>query len=92
MKLTVEFYSGLALRLSKEKAASIEVGDNATLRDVSAALAQKFPAFLGALIVPETYELVSPHLFNIHGQAVASLDTKPEEGERILLLSVTAGG
>jgi len=93
MKLRVEFYCGLALRLSKEKAVVIEVSDDATLRDVSAALAEKFPAFLGPLIVPETYDLVKPHLFNIDGRRVAqSLDVKVKENERILLMSVTAGG
>ncbi|MBC7263204.1 MAG: MoaD/ThiS family protein [Chloroflexi bacterium] len=93
MKVKVEFCCGLALRLSREKAALIEVSDDATLRDVSKALAERFPAFLGPLIVPETYDLVKPHFFNVNGQRVAqSLDIKVKDNERLLLMSPVAGG
>jgi len=88
----VEFYSGLALRLSKRKGAVVQVRDGATLRDVSAALALQFPAFLGQLIAPGTHELVLPHLYNVNGQAAPDLGLRLHEGDRILLLSVTAGG
>lgn len=92
MKLTIGFYCGLARRLSKETSAEIEVNDGATLRDVSAALARKFPAFLGQLIVPETYDLVEPHFFHMNGRRADSMDLTVREGDRILLMTVTAGG
>ena len=92
MKLTVGFYCGLARRLSKETSVEIEVNDSATLRDVSAALAHRFPAFLGQLIVPETHDLVEPHFFHVNGRRADSLDLSVREGDRILLMTVTAGG
>jgi len=92
MKLTVELF-GLARHLSKEKEVIVEVSDDATLRDVVAALAERFPSFLGPLVVPETYDLVEPYFFNIDGRRVArSLDIKPKEDEHLLLMFVTAGG
>ncbi len=92
MKLTIGFYCGLARRLSKEISAEIEVSDGATLRDVAAALAQRFPAFWGQLIVPETHDLVEPHFFHVNGRRAESLDMSVREGDRILLMTVTAGG
>ncbi|MBC7234074.1 MAG: MoaD/ThiS family protein [Chloroflexi bacterium] len=92
MKLTVGFYCGLARRLSKETEAEVEVHEGATLRDVCAALAKKFPAFLGQLIVPGTHDLVEPHFFNVNGSRAANLDVTVQEGDRILLMAITAGG
>jgi len=92
MQLTVEFYCGLARRLSGETSAMIDVGDHTTLRDVCAALAEKFPAFLGPLIAPQTYDLVEPHFFHLNGCRATSLYETVREGDRILLMVITAGG
>lgn len=92
MRLTVELF-GLARRLSGEKEVTVEVGDEAALRDVVVALSKRFPAFLGPLVVPRTYELKEPYFFNYNGQRVAkSLDEKPKEGDRLVLFLVDAGG
>ena len=92
MKLTVELF-GLARRLAGEKEVVVEVNDGATLRDVVIALAKKFPAFLGELVVPETYDLKAPYVFNIEGRRVVrNLEEKPKEDERLLLIFVTVGG
>lgn len=92
MKLTVGFYCGVARRLGKETEVAIDVPDDATLRDVSAALAARFPAFVGPLLAPGTFELVEPHFFSVNGQRVVSLDAKARDGDRILIMAVTAGG
>jgi molybdopterin converting factor small subunit len=92
MQLTVEMF-GLARRLSGEREVAIEIDSGATLRDVVVALTKRFPAFLGPLVVPETYELVEPYFFNYGGRRTArSLDEKPTEGDRLLLFFVTLGG
>jgi len=92
MEFTVEFF-GLPRRLSGVKETTIEVQRGSTLREVAAALAQKFPAFVGDLIDPQTYELKEPYFFNIDARYVPrNLEYKPKEGERLLLLFVEAGG
>jgi len=92
MQLTVELF-GLARRLSGEKEVMVEVSDEATLRNVVVALTRRFPAFLGPLVVPETYELVEPYFFNYDGRRVSkSLEEKPKEDDRLLLLFTEAGG
>jgi len=92
MEFTVEFF-GLPRRLSGEKETTVDVPEGATLRDVVHALAAQFPAFLGDLIDPRTYELMEPYFFNIDARRVAkTLDYEPQAGERLLLLFVEAGG
>nr|MBC7245694.1 MoaD/ThiS family protein [Chloroflexota bacterium] len=92
MEFTVEFF-GLPRRLSGVKETTVQVPAGATLRDVVKALAAKFPAFLGDLIDPNSYELESPYFFNVNARHVPrSLEYQPKEGERLLLLFVEAGG
>ena len=92
MKLTVEFF-GLPRRLSGKKKALVEVNEGATVREVAASLAEQFPAFLGQLIVPETYKLVGSYFFyNFDTGRAAQEDEKLKEGGRLLLMFVDAGG
>ena len=92
MELTVEMF-GLARRLSGEREVEVQVDNDGTLRDVVVALTERFPALLGPLVVPETYELVEPYFFNYGGRRTArSLEEKPTEGDRLLLFFVTLGG
>ena len=92
MELRVEFF-GLPRRLSGEKEATVQVREGATLRDVVVALTQRFPAFLGELVNPQTHDLVEPYFFNIDARYVPrSLEHQPKEGQRLLLLFLEAGG
>ncbi len=92
MEFTVEFF-GLPRRLSGARETTVQVAENATLRDITKALAEQFPAFLGPLINPETLEFEPPYFFNIDARHVPrSLDYIPKEGERLLLLFLEAGG
>jgi len=88
----VEFF-GLPRRLSGVREATVEVREGATLRDVVVALSERFPAFLGELVHPQTYDLHEPYFFNIDARYVPpSLDFKPKQGQRLLLLFLEAGG
>lgn len=92
IEFVVEFF-GLPRRLSGVKEATVRVKPEATLRDVVKALAKQFPAFLGPLVDPETYELSEPYFFNINARLVPkSLEHHPKEGDRLLLLFLEAGG
>jgi molybdopterin converting factor small subunit len=90
-KLTVELF-GPARRLSGQKQVALEMGDGATLRDVVAMLAERFPQLVGSVIEPE-YQLSSSYMLNYNGKRTArSLDEIPGDGDRLLLLPVDAGG
>jgi hypothetical protein len=92
LNLTIGFYCGVARRLGKATEVALEVPDGGTLRDVSAALAARFPAFLGPLIAPATLELVEPHYYTVNGQRETNPGERVKEGDCILLMAVTAGG
>ena len=92
MNVTVELFA-LARRLSKAKCVVLEMAPGATLRDVLVKLGDRFPALMGELIVPDSYDLREPYVFNIDGRRVAkNLDEKVPEGENLLLMYVTVGG
>ena len=92
MEFTVEFF-GLPRRLSGIKETTVQVKENATLRDVVKVLAERFPVFLGSLIDPQTFDLEIPYFFNIDARFVPrSLEHHPRAGERLLLLFLEAGG
>ena len=92
MKLTVEFL-GLSRRLAQTKESLVRIEGQASLRDVIRHIAFDFPALVGPVIVPETFDLVSSHMLNIDGrQVVKDLDTTAQDGQRLILMFVEAGG
>lgn len=92
MKLTVEML-GLSRRLAQTRESLVEVSDQATFRDVLAQLATRYPALLGQVIVPETFDIVSSHMLNVDGRSIVTdLDAHPQDGQRLILMFVEAGG
>ena len=92
MKLTVEFL-GLTRKLAQTKESLVEMDEQATLRDVLGVLAVRFPALVGPVIVPETFDLVSSHLVNLDGRRAAeNLDMRLQDGQRLIFMFMEAGG
>jgi hypothetical protein len=92
MLVKIEFL-GLARRLTGEKRAEVEVPNEATLRDVVRALAIRFPSLLGQVIVPQTFDLISPYFFNVGGRlAATTLEAPADNAEPLVLMSLEAGG
>ena len=92
MKLAVEFL-GLSRRLAQTKDSLVEVGDQATFRDVLRQVGVCFPALVGPIIVPGSHDLVSSYMLNVNGRRVArDLDERAEGAKRLILMFVEAGG
>ena len=92
MKLAVEFL-GLSRRLAQAKESLVEVDDQATLRSVIRHLASQFPALVGPVIVPASFDLAPSYMMNIGGRRVdTDLDQRPRDGQRLILMFVEAGG
>lgn len=73
----------------------LEIGTGQTLRDILAKLAAEHGAFAKAVFHPETQRLRSSIIVVINdrvAEAMGGLDTELSENDRILLLSVLAGG
>jgi hypothetical protein len=92
MRLTVEFL-GLSRRLAQVKELELELGEPSTYRDALQCLASQFPALLGQVIVPNTFDLVSSHIISIDGRrAVTDVDARVEDGQRLIFMFAEAGG
>jgi len=92
MKLRVEFL-GLSRRLAQTKESLVEVDDRATLRSVVRHLAARYPALVGPVIVPDSFDLAESYMINIDGRrAVTNLDQPAQDGQRLILMFVEAGG
>jgi molybdopterin converting factor small subunit len=89
--VTVELF-GPARRLSGQKQVTVELGAEGTLRHVVTILAEDFPQLVGSVIEPRN-QLSASYILNYDGKRTARcLDETPEEGDRLLLLPVDAGG
>ena len=92
MNLTVEFL-GLSRRLARAKEGPVTIAGQPTFRDVLREIASRFPALLGPIINPGTYDLVSTYMLNVDGRRVVKdLDRPAQDGSRLLLMFVEAGG
>lgn len=92
MELVVELF-GLARQLAQTKECRLKMDGQASFRQVLAYLAREFPALVGPVIIPETFDLVSSYMLNLDGRRrVADLDAPAAEGQRLLLMFTEAGG
>jgi molybdopterin converting factor small subunit len=92
MKLTVEFL-GPSRRLTQVRETSVVVAVDATYRDVLRLIATLYPPLVEAIIVPPTYDLAPAFMLNVDGRRVVNdLDTPAEEGQRLIIMVMEAGG
>jgi len=92
MRLIVEFL-GLARRLAQTKDCMLQTDKAATCADVLRRLAEDYPALIGPVIDSETHELVPSYMLNLNGRhAVRDLSASPQDGDRLILMFVEAGG
>lgn len=90
--VVVEFY-GTSRQVTRQKEITIDLGQGSTFRDVVRTLATRYPGLIGNVIQPSGEELQSPNMFNVNARRVIhDLDTQPQDGDRILLMFITAGG
>jgi molybdopterin converting factor small subunit len=94
MKVQIEFL-GLSRLVSGQKEVSLEIAPDATFRDIVGILAHKYPEMVGNVIRPDRRTLQEPNIFNLNARKMvqaAQMDTVPSENDRIILMSMSAGG
>jgi hypothetical protein len=92
MRLIVEFL-GQARRLAQTREAVLHTEHGSSFRDVLHQIAIDYPALVGPVIVPQTYDIVPAYMVNIDGRrTVRDLDALAEDGQRLILMFVEAGG
>jgi molybdopterin converting factor small subunit len=94
MHLQVEFL-GLARLVTGKKEVSLEVEQGTTFRDLVRILAEKYPQLIGNVIRPDRATLQEPNIFNLNARRMIQskqMDDAPNENDRIILMSMSAGG
>ena len=93
-QVLVEF-TGVSRILTGKTEYMISIADNADVLDVVHALSRKFPALVGEVIELNGESLIPTNLFSVNGEQILNegqLQYKPKDGDRLILLSLLAGG
>jgi molybdopterin converting factor small subunit len=94
MNISVEF-AGLSRVLTGARQVSLDLEENGTFQDIVHILADKYPSLVGKVIQPDGQGLYPSNLFSLNGQRMVQenqMDQSPNEGDRVILMSILAGG
>jgi len=94
MQVTVEF-SGVSRVLTRTQKFSIDLEDDATFKDVLRVVGERYPELMGEVINPTDYSLEGANMLNLNGQRMLQpdqMENSPQDGDRLILMSVLAGG
>lgn len=94
MRVHVELF-GLARLAAGVKELVLDLEDGTTFRDVVRLLAKRYPAMSVDVIMPDGETLHPPNIFNLNAKRMiqsSQMDESPTDGDRIILMSVSAGG
>jgi molybdopterin converting factor small subunit len=94
MQVRVEML-GLSRLVTGEREVSLSLEQGATYQDVVRALSEKYPALIGNVIQSDRKNLQAPNVFNLNARQMVQskqMENPLDEGDRIILMSVSAGG
>ena len=86
---------GLPRLIAGVKEISLDVEDGTTFRDIVRMLSAKYPGMIGDVIQPDGETLQAPNALNRNARQMIQenqMDESPSEGDRIILMSISAGG
>ena len=94
MHVQLELF-GLSRIAAGTKELSLELEEGTTFRDIVSLLSVKYPDMIGNVINPDGETLHPPNIFNLNAKRMIQpdqMDGRPEDGDRIILMSISAGG
>lgn len=94
MKIRVEFL-GLSRLVTGVRETSLDLEEGTTFGDIVSLLGTKYPELIGNVIQPGGKMLQEPNIFNLNARQMIQaghLDTGPRDGDRVILMSMSAGG
>ncbi len=94
MQVVVEFM-GVARVVSGVKQATLELEEGTPFRQIVRLLGQRYPQLLGDVIHAEGETLQASNMLNLNGRRMiqpAQMDDAPGDGDRLILMSILAGG
>ena len=100
MRVRVEML-GLSRLVTGTREVSLEMADEATYRDLVYKLSETYPGLVGNVIQSDKENLQAPNIFNLNAKRMIQAkqmenrlvdELHPSEGDRIILMSMSAGG
>ncbi|MDY6877006.1 MAG: MoaD/ThiS family protein [Chloroflexota bacterium] len=94
MRIQVEFL-GLSRFAAGAKEITLDLEDGTTFRDIVRMLGTRYPEMVGNVIQPNGETLQTPNIFNLNARRMIQtdqMDDGPSDGDRIILMSISAGG
>ena len=94
MRVRVELL-GLSRLVTGTREVSVEMTDEATYRDLVYSLSEMYPGLVGNVIQSDRRNLQAPNIFNLNARQMVQsrqMDNRLREDDRIILMSISAGG
>jgi molybdopterin converting factor small subunit len=94
MHIQLELF-GLSRIAAGTKELSLELEEGTTFRDIVRLLSAQYPDMIGNVINPDGETLHPPNIFNLNAERMIQpnqMDECPNDGDRVILMSVSAGG
>ena len=94
MRVVVEF-TGVSRMLTSQSSVELELAPDDTLQQVVISLAKKYPALIGEIFEKDGQRLIPTNVFSLNGVKTIhedELSFKPHDGDKLILLSLLAGG
>lgn len=94
MHVQLEFF-GLSRLAIGRKELALDLKRGTTFRDIVRLLGTQYPKMLENVISPDGETLHPPNIFNVNAKKMIKpdqMDQCPDDGDRIILMSVSAGG
>ena len=93
-QVVVEF-TGISRVLTGETEFPLSLAKGAAMDDVVHSIGKKYPSLVGEVIAKDGKTLIPTNLFSINGEQILrekELRYQPKDGDRLILLSLLAGG
>ncbi|MBN1640175.1 MAG: MoaD/ThiS family protein [Anaerolineae bacterium] len=94
MRVQIELL-GLSRLVTGKREVSLDVEPGTTFRDIVRMLADQYPQMIGNVIRPDRVTLQEPNILNLNAKQMvqaAQMGHSPGENDRIILMSMSAGG
>lgn len=94
LQVLVEF-TGVSRMLTGVSEVPLKIKPDATFADIVKGLGQDYPSLLGQIIEKNGRDLIATNLFSLNGQRIIQeneMDGSPADGDRLILISLLAGG
>ncbi len=94
MRILVEF-TGIPRVVTGVKQIPLEFQDGVTYREIVRQLGKLYPQLIGEVLQPDGETFQPSNMLNLNGQRMiqpAQMNESPHDGDRLILMSILAGG